>query len=73
LPCDVEDIGSVDAVFGAVEKEWGTLDFLLHAIAFSDKNELKGRYADTDAGELLPHHGDLLLRLHRGREGAPPG
>ena len=47
LPCDVEDIGSVDAVFGAVEKEWGTLDFLLHAIAFSDKNELKGRYADT--------------------------
>jgi enoyl-[acyl-carrier protein] reductase I len=47
LPCDVEDIASVDAVFGAVEKQWGTLDFLLHAIAFSDKNELKGRYADT--------------------------
>src|SRR6478609_8900939 len=35
MPCDVEDVGSVDAVFGALEKEWGTLDFLLHAIAFS--------------------------------------
>jgi enoyl-[acyl-carrier protein] reductase I len=47
MPCDVEDIASVDAVFGAVEKQWGGIDFLLHAIAFSDKNELKGRYADT--------------------------
>ncbi len=47
LPCDVEDIGSVDAVFDAVAQRWGALDFLVHAIAFSDKNELKGRYADT--------------------------
>src|SRR6185436_1211755 len=47
LPCDVEDIGSVDALFGAIEKQWGTMDFLVHAIAFSEKNELKGRYADT--------------------------
>jgi enoyl-[acyl-carrier protein] reductase I len=47
LPCDVEDIGSVDAVFGEIEKQWGALDFLVHAIGFSDKNELKGRYADT--------------------------
>jgi len=47
MPCDVEDIASVDAVFAAVEQQWGTIDFLLHAIAFSDKNELKGRYADT--------------------------
>ena len=47
LPCDVEDIASVDAVFGAIEKQWGGLDFLVHAIGFSDKNELKGRYADT--------------------------
>jgi enoyl-[acyl-carrier protein] reductase I len=47
LPCDVEDLTSVDAVFAAVEKEWGGLDFLVHAVAFSDKNELKGRYADT--------------------------
>ena len=47
LPCDVEDIASVDAVFGEIEKQWGGLDFLVHAIGFSDKNELKGRYADT--------------------------
>jgi enoyl-[acyl-carrier protein] reductase I len=47
LPCDVEDVASVDAVFGALAKEWGTLDFLVHAIGFSDKNELKGRFADT--------------------------
>ena len=47
LPCDVEDIASVDAVFAEIEKQWGTLDFYIHAIGFSDKNELKGRYADT--------------------------
>jgi enoyl-[acyl-carrier protein] reductase I len=47
LPCDVEDIGSVDAVFAAIAKQWGALDFLVHAIGFSDKNELRGRYADT--------------------------
>src|SRR3954453_5637474 len=47
LPCDVEDIASVDAVFDALHKKWGGLDFLVHAIGFSDKNELKGRYADT--------------------------
>ena len=47
LPCDVEDIASVDAVFAALREKWGGLDFVVHAIAFSDKNELKGRYADT--------------------------
>ena len=47
MPCDVEDIGSVDAVFAEIKDQWGALDFLVHAIAFSDKNELKGRYADT--------------------------
>ncbi len=47
LPCDVEDIASVDAVFAELKKQWGTMDFLVHAIGFSDKNELKGRYADT--------------------------
>src|ERR1700748_3484352 len=40
LPCDVEDIGSVDAVFGELSRQWGSLDFLVHAIAFSDKNQL---------------------------------
>ncbi len=47
LPCDVEDLDSVDAVFAALAEKWGSIDFLVHAIGFSDKNELKGRYADT--------------------------
>lgn len=47
IPCDVEDLATVDAVFAELEGRWGSLDFVVHAIAFSDKNELKGRYADT--------------------------
>ena len=47
MPCDVEDIASVDAVFAEIKRRWGTMDFMVHAIGFSDKNELKGRYADT--------------------------
>jgi enoyl-[acyl-carrier protein] reductase I len=47
VPCDVESLASVDAAFAAVAQQWDTLDFLVHAIAFSDRNELKGRYADT--------------------------
>ena len=47
LPCDVEDIASVDAVIAAIKERWCKLDFVVHAIGFSDKNELKGLYADT--------------------------
>ncbi|CAL8974176.1 Enoyl-[acyl-carrier-protein] reductase [NADH] FabI [Rhodoplanes serenus] len=47
LPCDVEDLASVDSVFDRLGAAWGGIDFIVHAIAFSDKNELKGRYADT--------------------------
>ncbi len=47
LPCDVTDEASVDAVFEAVKSHWGTIDFLVHAVAFSDKTELDGRYVDT--------------------------
>jgi enoyl-[acyl-carrier protein] reductase I len=47
LPCDVEDLASLDAVFDTLDREWGSLDFVVHAIAFSEKSELKGRYADT--------------------------
>jgi enoyl-[acyl-carrier protein] reductase I len=47
LPCDVTDGASVDAVFAELAKQWGSLDFLVHAIAFSDKAELDGRYVDT--------------------------
>jgi enoyl-[acyl-carrier protein] reductase I len=46
-PCDVTDDASVGAVFETLQARWGKLDFLLHAVAFSDKNELKGRYVDT--------------------------
>ena len=65
MPCDVEDIASVDAVFAEIKKQWGTMDFLVHAVAFSDKNELKGRYADSTRENFIRTHGDLLLRLHR--------
>jgi enoyl-[acyl-carrier protein] reductase I len=47
LPCDVTDDASIDAVFAAVEKQWGGLDFLVHAIAYADKEELKGKYLNT--------------------------
>lgn len=47
MPCDVEDIATVDAVFDELRAKWGKLDFVVHAIGFADKNELKGRYADT--------------------------
>jgi enoyl-[acyl-carrier protein] reductase I len=49
VPCDVTDMASVDATFAAIEKAWGKLDFVVHAIAFSDKDELTGRYVDTSA------------------------
>jgi enoyl-[acyl-carrier protein] reductase I len=47
IPCDVEDVSTVDAVFERLKAEWGGIDFLVHSIGFSDKNELKGRFADT--------------------------
>jgi len=49
LPCDVTDTESLDAVFDALRERWGKLDFVVHAIAFSDKEQLKGRYIDTTA------------------------
>jgi enoyl-[acyl-carrier protein] reductase I len=53
LPCDVEDLASVDTVFAELRRNWETLDFLVHAIAFSDKNQLTGRYADTTRENFL--------------------
>jgi enoyl-[acyl-carrier protein] reductase I len=53
LPCDVEDTASVDTVFGELSRSWGKLDFLVHAIAFSDKTQLTGRYADTTRENFL--------------------
>src|SRR5262245_43997713 len=45
--CDVSDPQTIDTVFGAARSTWGSLDFVVHAIAFSDKNQLDGRYVDT--------------------------
>ncbi|MFP4538345.1 MAG: enoyl-ACP reductase FabI [Dichotomicrobium sp.] len=53
LPCDVMDISSVDRVFDTLKAEWGTMDFLVHALAFSDRSELKGRYADTSRENFI--------------------
>ena len=47
MECDVTDDASMDAVFAELEAKWGKIDFILHAIAFSDKEELKGKYVDT--------------------------
>ncbi len=47
LPCDVEDPSSFDATFAALQRVWGSLDFAVHCIAYSDRSELRGRYADT--------------------------
>jgi len=53
IDCDVSDMASVDAAFAEIEKTWGKLDFLVHAIGFSDKNELRGRYVDTSRENFL--------------------
>src|SRR3546814_20183127 len=53
LPCDVTDDASIDAVFATTEKTWGELDFLVHAIAYADKDELKGQYLQTSRDNFL--------------------
>lgn len=52
LPCDVGDEASMDALFAELQDRWGGLDFIVHAIGFSDKNELRGRYVDTSRGNF---------------------
>ena len=47
LPCDVADESSIDALFDGLKQRWDSIDFVVHAIGFSDKNELRGRYVDT--------------------------
>ncbi|MEQ5774738.1 MULTISPECIES: enoyl-ACP reductase FabI [unclassified Thalassospira] len=47
LPCDVSDPASIDEAFAALKEKWDTIDFIVHAIGYSDKNELRGRYLDT--------------------------
>ncbi|WP_417580191.1 enoyl-ACP reductase FabI [Pelagibacterium sp.] len=52
LPCDVTDPDAMDAVFNVLKSKWGKLDFLVHAIGFSNKEELEGRYVDTTPGNF---------------------
>lgn len=53
LPCDVTDEASMDAVFEALKEKWGSIDFMVHAVAFSDKDELKGKYLDTSRDNFI--------------------
>ncbi|APX11674.1 enoyl-ACP reductase FabI [Tateyamaria omphalii] len=52
LPCDVGDEASIDGLFHSLKERWGQIDFIVHAIGFSDKNELRGRYVDTSRGNF---------------------
>ncbi|MBW4960637.1 enoyl-ACP reductase FabI [Sulfitobacter sp. CW3] len=52
LPCDVGSEESIDALFDGIKKRWDNIDFVVHAIGFSDKNELRGRYVDTSRGNF---------------------
>ncbi len=69
LPCDVEDLASVDATFEALDARFdGGLDFVVHAIGFSDKAQLKGRYVDVTTREnFVRDDDDLVLLVHRDR------
>lgn len=53
VECDVSDMDALDAAFAAIEQRWGKLDFLVHAIGFSDKSELRGKYVDTSLDNFL--------------------
>jgi len=80
LAADVEDDAQLDAAFATIAKEWGGLDFLVHAIAFSDRNELKGRYVDTSRANFVQTLSiscysftavaQRAAKLMKGREGA---
>src|SRR5579875_1007233 len=59
--CDVTEPATLDAVFAAVHKAWGSLDFVLHAIAFSDKDQLDGRYIDTTVDNFIKTMVELLF------------
>ena len=53
IDCDVSDMAALDAAFEALKKRWDSLDFVVHAIGFSDKNELRGGYVDTSLENFL--------------------
>ena len=76
LPCDVTKEETLDALFDSLEKEWGTIDFVVHAVAFSDKNELKGRYSFTDicrrAAKITNPGGSFVTMTYYGAEKVLP-
>ena len=53
MPCDVEDPATLEDLFARIDNVWGKMDFLVHAVAYSDKNELRGRYVDTSRANFL--------------------
>jgi enoyl-[acyl-carrier protein] reductase I len=61
MPADVTDAASLDAVFATIAERWGRLDFVVHAIAYADKEELKGKYLDTSAGNF---HRALMISCY---------
>ena len=75
--CDVTEPTTIDAAFAAVQEKWGALDFLVHAIAFSDKDQLSGRYIDTTADNftntMLVSCYSLTAVAHRAEKLMPRG
>ncbi len=67
--CDVADEASIDALFQRITTRWDSIDFIVHAIGFSDKDQLRGRYAETTRDNFLDDDGYFRLFLHR--RGAP--
>ena len=53
VDCDVSDMSALDKTFGALKERWGNLDFVVHAIGYSDKNELRGKFVDTSMDNFL--------------------
>ena len=68
VPCDVEKLDTVDAAIDAVGAKFGTIDFLVHGIAYSDRAELKGRYADTTRENFVRTMIISAFSLHRNRQ-----
>ena len=63
--CDVTEGGSIDFVFAEAGKLWGAIDFIVHCIAFADKDQLTGRYIDTTEDNFTKSLADLLLFVYR--------
>lgn len=77
VPCDVTDMDAVDAAFDQIRERWGTLDFVVHAIGFSDKNQLRGHFYDTTLDNFLLTMNisaySLIAVAKRARELMPEG